>query len=131
MIIVLDASAGIEIALSRDNAKIYARKLENASKVITSELYKAETANVLWKYNSAGLLNKEEAQKRLRYCEELIDEYINISDNNEEALNEGIRTNHSIYDLLYLVIARRTGAVLLTQDKKLRKIACEAGVETV
>lgn len=129
MIIVLDASAGIEIALSRDNAEIFERKIEKASKVITSELYKAETANVLWKYNIAGLLDKEEVQKRLKYCDELIDEYIDISENNEEALNEGIRIKHSVYDLLYLIIARRNGAILLTQDKKLKKIAKETGVE--
>jgi len=129
MIIVLDSSAGIEIALSRESAEIYERKIEKASRVITSELYKAETANVLWKYNNVGLLNREEVQRRLRYCDELIDEYIDISENNEEALNEGIRINHSVYDLLYLVIARRSGAILLTQDKKLRKIAKENGVE--
>ena len=129
MIIVLDASAGIEIALSRENARKYEQKIEKASKVITSELYKAETANVLWKYNIAGLLNKKEALKRLRYCNELIDEYIDISANYEEALNEGIRIKHSVYDLLYLVIARRNGAILLTQDKKLIKIAKETGVE--
>lgn len=129
MIVVLDASAGIEIALSRHNAELYEMKIEKASKVITSELYKAETANVLWKYNIAGLLNREEVQKRLRYCDELIDEYIDISENNEEALNEGIRMKHSVYDLLYLVIARRNGAILLTQDKKLNEIAKEAGVE--
>jgi len=129
MIVVLDASAGIEIALSRHNAELYEMKIEKASKVMTSELYKAETANVLWKYNIAGLLNREELQKRLRYCDELIDEYINISENSEEALNEGMRMKHSVYDLLYLVIARRNGAILLTQDKKLKKIAKEAGVE--
>ena len=129
MIIVLDASAGIEIALSRENASKYEQIIEKASKIITSELYKAETANVLWKYNIAGLLNKEEALKRLRYCNELIDEYIDISANYEEALNEGIRIKHSVYDLLYLVIARRNGAILLTQDKKLKKIAKETGVE--
>ncbi len=129
MIVVLDASAGIEIALSRHNAELYEMKIEKASKVMTSELYKAETANVLWKYNIAGLLNREEVQKRLRYCDELIDEYIDISENNEEALNEGMRIKHSVYDLLYLVIARRNGAILLTQDKKLKKIAKEAGVE--
>lgn len=131
MIIVLDASAGIEIALSRERAELYGNKIEKASKVITSELYKAETANVLWKYNISGLLSKEEVQKRLKYCDELIDEYIDISENNEEALNEGIRMRHSVYDLLYLVIARRNGAILLTQDKKLQKIARETGVEIV
>lgn len=113
MIVVLDASAGIEIALTRDNAQIFEKIIEKASKVISSELYKAETANALWKYYNAGLLNKEEVLKRLRYCDDLIDEYVDISDNNEEALVEGIRIKHSIYDLLYLTIARRNGAILL------------------
>jgi len=129
MIVVLDASAGIEIALTRSDAQKFEKIIEKASKVISSELYKAETANVLWKYYSAGLLNKEEVLKRLKYCDDLIDEYIDISDNNEEALIEGIRIKHSVYDLLYLVIARRSGAILLTQDKKLKNIAKDNGID--
>ena len=50
MIVVLDASAGIEIALTRSDAQKFEKIIEKASKVISSELYKAETANVLWKY---------------------------------------------------------------------------------
>jgi len=129
MIVVLDASAGIEIALTRSDAPKFEIIIEKASKVISSELYKAETANVLWKYYSAGLLNKEDVLKRLKYCDDLIDEYIDISDNNEEALIEGIRIKHSVYDLLYLVIARRSGAILLTQDKKLKNIAKDNGID--
>jgi len=131
MIVVLDASAGIEIALSRENAPLYEEKLESASKVITSELYKAETANVLWKYHKAGLLTKEAALQRLKYCDELIDEYVDISSNNEEALVEGIRIGHSVYDLLYFTLARRNGALLLTRDKRLKEAAIGNGVEVL
>ncbi len=131
MIVVLDASAAIEIALTRGNCEKFAGVIGKASKVITSDLYKAETANVLWKYQKAGLLDKEEAFRRLRYCHDLIDEYVDISDNNEESLSEGMHLNHSIYDMLYLTIARRNGAVLLTQDGKLKEIAKKCGLETV
>jgi predicted nucleic acid-binding protein len=130
MIVVLDASAGLEVALSRENSVTIGNTLEKAAKVITSELYQAETANALWKYYAAGLLTREEALKRLRYCDDLIDEYIHISENNEESLVEGIRLKHPVYDLLYLTIARRNGAVLLTQDKKLKKIAQKNGIDT-
>jgi len=129
MIIVLDASAGIELALTRENSDKYERIIEKSTKVISSDLYKAEVTNVLWKYFKAGQLSKEEAFKRLHYCEELIDEFIDISNNNEEALLEGIRLDHSIYDLLYLTLARRNGAMLLTQDKKLKEIAKQNGIE--
>lgn len=129
MIIVLDASAGIEIALGRESFHIYEELLAKASKVITSDLYKAETANVLWKYVKADLISKEDALQRLRYCKDLIEEFIDISQNYEESLAEGIRMDHSIYDLLYLTIARRNGALLLTQDKKLKAIALEQGID--
>lgn len=130
MIIVLDASAGIEIALTRGSFKKYVDLLGKASKIITSDLYRAETANVLWKYCKAGLITKEQAFQRLRFCDNLIDEYIPISLNNEESLLEGIRLNHSIYDLLYLTLARRNGAVLVTQDKTLKTIATQQGIDT-
>ena len=129
MIVVLDACAGIEIALSRSDAAKYEKIITNASKVISSDLYKAEVANVLWKYHKSGLLNKNEVTQRLHYCTELVDEFIDIDENNEEALNEGIRIDHSIYDLLYLTLARRSGATLLTQDEKLKNIAKENGID--
>jgi predicted nucleic acid-binding protein len=129
MIVVLDASAGIEIGLGRDNSRIYKETLEQASKVISSDLYKAEVTNVLWKYVKAKLITKEIAVQRLQYCLNLVDEYLDISDNNQESLVESIRIDHSVYDVLYLTIARRNGAILITRDKKLKGIAREQGIE--
>ena len=84
MIVVLDASAGIEIALSRSDATKHEKIITNASKVISSDLYKAEVANVLWKYHKSGLLNKSEVIQRLHYCTELVDEYIDIDEEVDE-----------------------------------------------
>ncbi|ORC34658.1 hypothetical protein B4O97_11975 [Marispirochaeta aestuarii] len=131
MIVVLDASAGIEIALVREKSAILSAVLEKATKVITSDLYKAETGNVIWKYYIAGLLKRDEVFRRLSYCDNLIDDYVDIAENNEEALIEGIRLNHSIYDLLYFTLARRKGAILMTLDKKLKEIAINNGIEVV
>jgi predicted nucleic acid-binding protein len=131
MIAVLDANAGIEIALNREKAARFNAVLEKASKVITSDLYKAETTNVLWKYYRAQLLKKEDLFQRLQYCNNLIDEFIDISENNEESLMEGVRMTHSIYDMLYFTLARRYGAILLTIDKKLNEKAKENGIEIV
>ncbi len=129
MIVVLDASAWIEIGLGRDKARRYQESLEQASKVLTSDLYKAEVTNVLWKYVKAKLLTKDIALQRLQYCLDLVDEYIDITENNQESLIESIRIDHSVYDVLYLTIARRNGAVLITQDKKLKDIAKEQGID--
>jgi predicted nucleic acid-binding protein len=131
MIIVLDASSGIEISLNRNNAQYLDSYISKATKIITSDLYKSEVANVIWKYVNAKLLDKEYAIRTLQLCEGIIDEYIEMDSNNEEALNEGIRLNHSVYDLLYLTIARRVGGKLATMDKKLKKLAIENGIDVI
>jgi predicted nucleic acid-binding protein len=82
----------------------------------------------MWKYCRTGMLNEEEAHKRLSYCEMLIDEFVDISENNKEALLEGLRLKHSVYELLYFTLTRRHGAVLLTLDKKLRELARQNGI---
>jgi len=129
MIYVLDASVGIEIALNKGRAEFFISELSKASRIITSDLYKAETANVLWKYYKAGFLSKEEALKTLGYCENIIDDFIDLSSNSEESLVESMRLDHPAYDFFYLTLARRRGGVLVTLDKKLKQLAGENGVE--
>ena len=131
MNIVLDASAGIEIALDRPKASSFNQKLLSADKTISSALYKAEVANVLWKYASAGLLDKEKAIKALNHAQGLVDEFIDISDNNEEAMNEALRLGHSVYDLLYFTLARRYSSTLLTLDAKQKTLSKKAGIDVV
>jgi predicted nucleic acid-binding protein len=63
-------------------------------------------------------------------AENLIDDYTGISENIIEAMNEAIRVEHSVYDMLYLTLARRTGAMLLTMDKKLLGLAKKEGIAT-
>lgn len=131
MILVLDANAGIEIALDRENAAILNSFLHRADKVLTSDLYQAETANVIFKYVRSGLLSRDQAIEKLHFCDDLVDEFIDIAVNKEEALLESIHTNHSTYDLLYLTLARRTGARLLSLDRRLNTLATAMGLETI
>ena len=97
MIIVIDASAGIEIILNRSKSAFFNRKILSARKIITSDLYKIEVANVIWKYVKANLLEKNRANQALALVQGLVDEFIDIAENNEEAMNESIRTGHSTY----------------------------------
>jgi predicted nucleic acid-binding protein len=131
MIIVIDASAGIEIVLERSRSSVLNQKILSARKVITSDLYKIEVANVIWKYVKANLLDKNKANMTLELTQGLVDEFINISENNEEAMNESIRTGHSTYDLLYFTLARRYGASLMTLDAKLKELAENSGIDVI
>jgi predicted nucleic acid-binding protein len=131
MIIVIDASAGIEIALDRAKSALFSQKLLSAKKVISSDLYKIEVANIIWKYVKANLLEKEKANQTLELTQSLVDEYIDIAENNEEAMNESIRMGHSTYDLLYFTLARRYSSSLMTLDKELKVIAERSGLDVI
>lgn len=45
-----------------------------------------------------------------------------------EALTEGMRLQHPAYDLIYAILARRTGSALLTCDRRLANLAQELGI---
>lgn len=128
MNVVLDASAALELIFKRDKAEPIKQILLNASKVISTDLYKAETANALWKYVKAGYISTETAGDLLDLSLDLVDEFVDISANNKEALFEADRLNHSVYDLLYLTLARRTGSKLISLDKKLNHLCNREGL---
>lgn len=78
-----------------------------------------------------GILAKNEAETFASRALQIVDEFYPIEPLRTESLREGIRLDHSTYDMFYFVLARRTGATLLTVDRKLAAL-CEAnGVDTV
>ena len=131
MIYVLDTCAAFEIAFHGSKYNLFMNALSNAEKIIAPTLFDSEVTNVLWKYVSAGEIDEENAKKTLVYLFQMIDEYTDTSELAIEALHEGIRLGHSIYDMFYAVLARHTGATLLTTDKKFCKLAVSLGISVL
>ena len=131
MTIVLDASAGLELALNRSRSNEIASLLETSKRVYAPNFYKAELTNALWKYLRSGQMKKVDAKEALRIGLGLIDEYLDILDYTDEVLSESVRLDHSAYDVFYLVAARRTDSTLITFDRKFRSLAAREGLDTV
>ena len=128
MIYVLDTCAAFEIAFHGPKYSLFMNAVAGAEKVIAPTLLDSEVTNVLWKYARNGAVDEENARKTLAYILQIVDEYTDTSELAIEALHEGIRLGHSIYDMFYLVLARHNGATLLTTDKKLKALAKSLGV---
>ncbi len=131
MISVLDASAGIAVVLEQELSELFREEIGKSEKTIASDLYKVEVANAIWKYVRAGELEKENMNRTLAIAIGLVDEFVDISENNEESLNEAVRQNHSAYDMLYYTLARRSGGKLLTKDKRLKELCLRTGVDAL
>lgn len=131
MIIILDTSAAIDILLGKGNFEIYKNKIEKADTVITPEIYLSEITNVAWKYNKIANFTHEESFNLAEDGINLIDQIVSVQDLWKESLREAMNNDHPVYDCLYVVCARRNDGILLSKDKKLRKLCEELKVQTL
>lgn len=131
MIVLLDASAAIEIALNNEKSEIYKNYLEESDLVIAPNIYPSEITNVFWKYANYSKMPIEICEKGILYCLDLVDDYLETKNLCIEVFSESIKNKHSAYDLYYLVLARRNNASILSKDKKLKSIAHELKIKVL
>lgn len=129
--IVLDCSAAVEMVRETPCGLGFRGLVLDGETVIASELFHAEVRNVFWKYTRAGFLSVDAAQRYIAQALDLVDEFVPIEQNAAESFVESVRQNHSVYDMLYLTLARRNAATLLTVDKKLVALCEKMGIDYV
>jgi len=129
--IVLDASAALRIVLGLDDADVLLDVVERAAVVSAPDLYASEVANALWKYVVAGELDAQEAVSRYDSALRLIDDLVAGAELGAEALIAAAGSRHPVYDLMYVVLARRHGSTILTRDRKLRRAAEQLQVASI
>ncbi|MBQ9003954.1 MAG: type II toxin-antitoxin system VapC family toxin [Eggerthellaceae bacterium] len=127
--IVLDASAAIEALQDSPEGHAIQEALSGGEKIISCDLLRAEAASVLRKFVLIGKISPSEAGQRLSRLMNLVDEIYPLAPLQTEALAESIRLNHSVYDMFYFILARRTQGTLFTTDSKLLKLSGQHGVE--
>jgi len=131
MIVVLDASAAIEIALNKSSARLFQDTVQESDLVIAPDTYPSEITNVFWKYASFSEIEQAKCEKGIDYCLDLVDDFIDTKNICREVFLESINTKHSSYDVFYLIVARRHNAVLLTKDKKMISIAKQLKIKVL
>jgi len=128
MILVLDASAAAEIVMRRTRSAKFTSLTAEAARVIVPELYFFELTNLFWKYHHLARIDKDQCVRALTLAGSLPDESVPAAELVNECFDMACLTGHSAYDLFYLVLARRRGAVLATLDKKLVRLCRKHGV---
>ncbi len=131
MITVLDTSAAIEIILQRPKAPRLIQHLENSDWVTVPGLFISEVTNVFWKYYKFGNLSMEQCEDAIELSIALPDEYSNDKELFREAFSMGCRVGQPVYDMFYLVLARRNNGYLMTLDKALTDIAKNNSIRMV
>lgn len=129
--IVLDCSAAVE--MTRGSAKGMALRecmLED-ERVVAPAFFQIEIRNAFWKYVHVRATDVKTAESSARIALGYVDEFIPSEANADESFREAARCDHSVYDMLYLTLARRHAGTLLTCDRKLQGLCDELGVDYV
>jgi len=121
--LVLDASAVVRIIEGSDEASPLHEALLNADLGACPKLMLTEVANALWRLQRAGQLEAHGLQVRLGRARELVDHIEPDRNLLAEALALAVHLGHPVYDCLYLVLARREVATVLTADQRLMELA--------
>lgn len=131
MILILDASAAVEIVLQRGNSQRLFRAVEEAEWILAPALYIAEVTNVFWKYFKFGQLSMDQCEKAISVALNLPDEFSDDKTLYKEAFALGCQLGKPIYDMFYLILARRNNGFLITLDKGLDEVAVKQSVRVM
>ena len=129
MIGILDVSGAMEILWEKDKSKKFYRVLHEVSYLSAPDLYVPELTNTLWKIHKAKNLTNEECVSLIQEGIKLVDKFIDCKDIWQEAFSAGLITKHSVYDMFYMVAARRSGGILITSDSVLAAVCKKNNVE--
>lgn len=120
---VIDASAVVRIITAHPEAQAFREPLAAAALVIAPELMLTEVSNGLWKLQRAEALGGIDPQDLLLEARALINAVEPDRVLQAEALALACHLNHPVHDCLYLALARREAAQLLTADRQLQLLA--------
>lgn len=122
--LTLDASAAVRAVMDSAQQPCLLDALAETGVVYAPRLLITESANALWKYRRAGVLEADDALDRHTELTNLVDVFVDESELFPEALAMANRTDHPVYDCVYALLGRRYAAPLASFDRRLLTL-CE------
>jgi predicted nucleic acid-binding protein len=119
MAYVVDASVGLKWFLPEELTSNAERLLAEKQELLVPDLFFVEIGNALWKRVQRGLMPPEEAQRIAETVPRFPLNSHPSRDLAEAALAIAINTGRTVYDSLYVALAVREEAPLVTADERL------------
>ncbi len=127
--VVVDCNVLVEMQNGTQEGLAAASLLLPDERIAAPQLLYAELCSVYRKLVLRGLLDHDAALDLMSKASERVDLFVSMEELYQEAFSEGVRLRHSVYDMFYLVLARRVHATLFTFDARLRELCHDSGVE--
>ena len=120
---VVDTSVAVKWYIPEDHsdlALLLLRKLEKPNvNFYAPSLFKVEFLNAIRKYLIRKLINEDVAREIIGEIQKLPITYVDITwERVNKAFLYSIKKNLTLYDSLYIIIAKEIGGVFITADKR-------------
>ncbi len=121
-VLVVDASVALKWAIDEVHSDAALRLLDAPAVLIAPELLLAEIGSALGRRVGRGELSADEAQAAFGGINRAAVEWWPVRPLVEDALLLANAVRHSIYDCIYVVLAVKADAKLITADRQLFEI---------
>jgi predicted nucleic acid-binding protein len=122
MKLTLDTSVALKLVLDEPGTAAARALAESDAQLIAPDLIHAEMANALWANALSKRITSDFAQTLVSSWQPFFDEFYPAASLAEHALEIAFALNHPIYDCLFLALAVREDAILITADAKFVKL---------
>jgi predicted nucleic acid-binding protein len=132
--IVVDASVAVKWFLNEQNSRQALGLFQQPYKLVAPPLIRLEVLAAIAKRVRMGQLAAQDAADQMeRWRSTLLDRAVFVVDADDQYHEEAalsLQERHSIYDCVYLVLAKRLRVPLATADERLTELAQAIGIET-
>ncbi len=123
-VFIIDASVGLKWFIPEDYSELAIEILKSLEdphvKLYAPELFRIEFVNAIRKYLVRKIINKELAKEILAEIEKVPIIYESITwDRLRNSLEYALERKITVYDALYIILAREVNGKFITADKKL------------
>ena len=118
MAFVIDASVAVKFLAHEAGSDQALAYVDAQDALIAPDLVVVEVANALWKKVKDSELLEVHAERALDDLPEFFDPLSPTIELMSDAFRLSFRLRHAVYDCVYLALAIRRGATLVTADRK-------------
>ncbi len=129
--IVLDTSAAVEIVKNSIDGRSLQGLMAPEETCIAPTFFRIEMASAVRNQVIRKEINSRNAVDFYNNGLALMDMLWPTEDLLPETLTEALRLNHPVYDIAYLVLARRLDATVFSFDRRLNELCDACGVQRI
>ena len=115
---VVDASVAVKWLVEEPDSDAALELAESGEELHAPRLMASEVANALWRKARLGQIERADASAALAWAPDMPVRWSDDETVSADAVRLALALAHPVYDCMYLALAHRIGAVVLTADRR-------------